>query len=570
MVLYKCCVAINCNYSSNRSSNVNRHSKLIHSDDSGKYKFVCEKCSLDFQERNEYKQHEKLNNCGIVHVNNVVNQEIIIEQDEINVNEEVVKPNEINVNEEVVKPNEEIEVIEVIDKHELTLDIRESDGYINATKLCKYGGKNWYDYYKIQSTQKYIEDLSKEIVDLVKIQKGGNNQGTWIHPRLLNHLAMWINPNIGNQVIEIMNNKNNDKTLVELIGDLKLIEIRKSDGYVNATKMCKAYNKEWYDYYKIQTTKKYIEELSLSEPNIKGSALIKSIKGGNDKNNQGTWIHGLLAIDLARWISPKFGVQVDKLVSRYLSGNVTTQESINVNKNLNENLIIIDDINKQDEPLQITKKKSKEVTVYENNMIHNSEIYNYKFDEQLKLSPYYDSNEELIQLLYNQSKTLITSSYINKHVMYMCLTTLDVNGIALKIGYTSDIVTRFKDLMTEYNCMFLLCGLITVQNQQFEKTFHKLQQTRFPDSVCNYKIGTNNKDELYYCNKNTIDEFNALMETYNSIIEKDHEYRMEQEKTKQIEEQEKTKQIEEQEKTKQMMLEKLDRFPELIHCLLKM
>ena len=98
---------------------------------------------------------------------------------------------------------------------------------------------------------------------------------------------MWINPNIGNQVIEIMNNKKNDKTLVELIGDLKLIEIRKSDGYVNATAMCKIGNKNWSDYYKIQTTKKYIDELS-ARMHICTLDLIKSKNGGNQS---GTWYH---------------------------------------------------------------------------------------------------------------------------------------------------------------------------------------------------------------------------------------------------------------------------------------
>ena len=76
------------------------------------------------------------------------------------------------------------------------------DGYINATKLCKDGGKLFGHWKCLDSSKRHIEELSKELsipIDkLLEITKGGNvkkiNQGSWIHPRLGMLLAQWISP----------------------------------------------------------------------------------------------------------------------------------------------------------------------------------------------------------------------------------------------------------------------------------------------------------------------------------------------------------------------------------------
>lgn len=75
-----------------------------------------------------------------------------------------------------------------------------------------------------------------------------------------------------------------------------LIHQRAADGYVNATAMCKAVGKDFYDYSRLKTTIAFIEELS-SDTGIPGSELIISIKGGNP-SLQGTWVHPDVAITL--------------------------------------------------------------------------------------------------------------------------------------------------------------------------------------------------------------------------------------------------------------------------------
>jgi|TARA_R100000084_G_scaffold22413_2_gene7943 hypothetical protein len=72
---------------------------------------------------------------------------------------------------------------------------RTTDGYINATAMCKANGKNWSAYRETDRCQGYMDALahSSEIrgIDLVE-SRGGNGGGTWIHPQLAVDLARWI------------------------------------------------------------------------------------------------------------------------------------------------------------------------------------------------------------------------------------------------------------------------------------------------------------------------------------------------------------------------------------------
>ena len=68
-------------------------------------------------------------------------------------------------------------------------------------------------------------------------------------------------------------------------------------------------------------------------------------------------------------------------------------------------------------------------------------------------------------------------------------------------------------LLTEYKCkVMMLCGIVPVRNEQFEKNFHRLLTARFPHLVCNMTIGNVEKDELYLCDRSLLNEFFALTE----------------------------------------------------------
>lgn len=97
-----------------------------------------------------------------------------------------------------------------------------------------------------------------------------------------------------------------------------IIQQRASDGYINATAMCKAAGKLFGHYYEAKATREYLKELSL-DTDLPETDLLQVIKGGNPEN-QGSWVHPQVAIHLAQWLSPKFAVQVSKWVFEWMSG----------------------------------------------------------------------------------------------------------------------------------------------------------------------------------------------------------------------------------------------------------
>jgi hypothetical protein len=77
---------------------------------------------------------------------------------------------------------------------------RHVDGYVNATAMCRAGGRRWNHYVTNDRTNEYLQALSGSAgipADLLmtSIGTGPNHlRGTWIHPRLAVDLARWISP----------------------------------------------------------------------------------------------------------------------------------------------------------------------------------------------------------------------------------------------------------------------------------------------------------------------------------------------------------------------------------------
>lgn len=98
------------------------------------------------------------------------------------------------------------------------------------------------------------------------------------------------------------------------------IQRRTTDGYVNATAMCKANGKRWSDYRESDRCQQYLDALEAVTGNSV-NGLVESRTGGADGG--GTWIHPQLAVDLARWISAPFAVWMDSWFLGELSGRVS-------------------------------------------------------------------------------------------------------------------------------------------------------------------------------------------------------------------------------------------------------
>ncbi|MEO1375593.1 MAG: KilA-N domain-containing protein [Cyanobacteria bacterium J06635_10] len=97
----------------------------------------------------------------------------------------------------------------------------------------------------------------------------------------------------------------NGSAIAQLTEDTKIAKYDVPASYVNLTQMCQANDKKLNNYMRMEGTKAYWQALS-TETRISVSALVITIKGGNDKQAQGTWGHPEIAIDLAQWVSIPF------------------------------------------------------------------------------------------------------------------------------------------------------------------------------------------------------------------------------------------------------------------------
>jgi hypothetical protein len=144
-----------------------------------------------------------------------------------------------------------------------------------------------------------------------------------------------------------------------------ITEMRQSDGYINATKLCQAAKKNFGHYMENKNTKQFIKELE-SVVGIPTTELIHKIQGGSP-DKQGSWVHYKLAIHCAQWCCPKFAVAVSDLVFRYATGQVTTEESQNASDYFKRQLIIKDEqikqieLQKELEIKQLIEHKDKEI-----------------------------------------------------------------------------------------------------------------------------------------------------------------------------------------------------------------
>ena len=104
--------------------------------------------------------------------------------------------------------------------------------------------------------------------------------------------------------------------------DNAVITQRASDGYINATALCKAGGKLFANYVDNLETQQFLRELS-SKTGIpidgKNQGLIHS-RPGAPETGGGTWVHPKVSIHLGQWVSAKFAVQVAEWVMDWMSG----------------------------------------------------------------------------------------------------------------------------------------------------------------------------------------------------------------------------------------------------------
>lgn len=108
--------------------------------------------------------------------------------------------------EEVGKTNQEIALVD-LSLNGVLIATRPEDGFVNATALCKAGGKRFTNWFQNDKTKTFIQALedntgipASQLLDVKKGNSSQFSQGSWIHPDLAIQLAQWISPIFALQV----------------------------------------------------------------------------------------------------------------------------------------------------------------------------------------------------------------------------------------------------------------------------------------------------------------------------------------------------------------------------------
>lgn len=93
---------------------------------------------------------------------------------------------------------------------DLDLIIMSKNGYINATKLCKDGGKKFRHWLENKGSKEQIDRLANSVgipaeLILIKNMTGPYEcRGTYVHKKLKTTIASWVSPDISFKVDDIM------------------------------------------------------------------------------------------------------------------------------------------------------------------------------------------------------------------------------------------------------------------------------------------------------------------------------------------------------------------------------
>ncbi|KAA6321993.1 MAG: hypothetical protein EZS28_054484, partial [Streblomastix strix] len=106
----------------------------------------------------------------------------------------------------------------------MTILVRQSDGYINATQFCEQYDKQFRALIKLDRWKDYIQaeieegrserNLSHPLIDIITKGYANDLKGYYVHPILINYIAIWISPKYAVTVRKIMDsiNENSQQT----------------------------------------------------------------------------------------------------------------------------------------------------------------------------------------------------------------------------------------------------------------------------------------------------------------------------------------------------------------------
>lgn len=90
---------------------------------------------------------------------------------------------------------------------------------------------------------------------------------------------------------------------------------------VNATEMAKPFGKRPTDWLRLPSTQDFLAKLA--EVRKSHNGFVTTIRGGNDRSAQGTWLHEDVALEFARWLSPSFAIWCNDRIKELMRHGIT-------------------------------------------------------------------------------------------------------------------------------------------------------------------------------------------------------------------------------------------------------
>ena len=224
---------------------------------------------------------------------------------------------------EMMKESEKSVIIKKLEYEILNLKINDKDNLQKLSEKTHYISKLEA---KLDKRDAKIESLMEKIEKIALDSIMSKEEDDNIEFEYENIIPITLGEKIQNIIIEEIKEEEVEYSNITL--NNIIISSRPIDHYVNATQLCQAGGKKFNDWFRLDTTKELINELS-AVAGIPVSGLVDTKRGGNNKTAQGSWIHPDLSIQLAQWISPKFAIQVSKWIR-----TLFTEGSLEIDVNL--------------------------------------------------------------------------------------------------------------------------------------------------------------------------------------------------------------------------------------------
>ena len=201
---------------------------------------------------------------------------------------------------------------------------------------------------------------------------------------------------------------------------------------VEVTKMAKAYGKSIYEWKRLPSTQKFLNDLMIEQGFSRLEDLIYSEKSGVDGKRGGgcTWMHVLVLIEFARWLDSKFAIWCNKIIFEVIKQRYQVelnQKDATIN---NQNLLI-SQLQQDNQNLQDQISYYKPQLDYYNLVLQNPE-------------PLYSTNQIIKQLGIKISNRDLIKKMLDNGLVYRD----KYNNIYVTAAYNSmryRIATTIKD-----------------------------------------------------------------------------------------------------------------------------